>query len=308
MFETPILFLVFNRPDTTALVLDSIKLVKPRKLFIAADGPRENREGDIDLCKRVRDLVIARIDWDCEVNTLFRENNLGCGRAVSEAISWFFTQVEEGIILEDDTLPNISFFKFCRNLLERYREDETIMHISGNNFQSGIIRSDGDYYFSKYSHIWGWATWKRAWQKYDYLLSNWPDYKLFGLSRICNYDETQIKFWKKIFDEVYSGLIDTWDYQWLFSIWFNKGVCVLPNLNLVINIGFREDATHTKESTSFLAKMKCHDIITFNEPTCYNRDADDFSFYNLFFSAEPTTKEKSSKMNFLKKLFYLLRK
>jgi hypothetical protein len=294
MFNTPILLLVFNRPSTTKLVFDAIKAVKPRKLFIAADGPRENRKGEIDLCQKVRDLVVDNIDWDCEVNTLFREKNLGCGRGVSEAISWFFKNVDEGIILEDDTLPNISFFNYCAVLLERYRCNESIMHISGNNFQSGIIRSDGDYYYSKYSHIWGWATWKRAWQKYDFLLVNWTEFKVLGLNEICNNDENQVNYWKKIFDDVIIGKIDTWDYQWMFAVWFNQASCILPNVNLVSNIGFGEYATHTLDSNSFLSKMNSYELSSFRRPSLYSLEADYFTFYNIIYPSKSEENRKKS--------------
>ena len=172
-FNTPILFLIFNRPDTTFKVFEEIRKIKPAKLYIAADGPRPNVIGEEEKCTASRN-IIKQVDWDCDVKTLFREKNLGCKIAVSSAISWFFENVEEGIILEDDTFPTQSFFWFCQELLDFYRNDSRIMHISGNNFQLGKIRGEGSYYFSKYNHIWGWATWKRAWRFYDVSLNTFP--------------------------------------------------------------------------------------------------------------------------------------
>jgi hypothetical protein len=179
MFKTPILFLVFNRPETTKFVFESIRSVKPAKLYICADGPRPNVENDKIHCSAVRKIV-SNIDWECEVKTLFRIENKGCGKGVSEAITWFFSNEEEGIILEDDCLPNDSFFYYCSDLLDKYRFDTRIMHIGANNFLDDTISVENDIYFSSISHIWGWATWKRAWDSYDFKLQNYTigDFKL----------------------------------------------------------------------------------------------------------------------------------
>ena len=161
-FETPILFITFNRPDTTKRVFEAIKKIKPKKLFISADGPRENKVGEKQKCLTVRS-IFDNIDWDCEVKTLFQEKNLGCKIAATTAVTWFFQSVEEGIIIEDDCLPNKSFFLFCQKMLATYRKHEAIMHISGTNFQFGNKRGEASYYFSRCIHMWGWATWRRAW-------------------------------------------------------------------------------------------------------------------------------------------------
>ena len=170
MFQTPILFLIFNRPDTTKRVFESIRSIKPAKLYIAADGDRKDKVGEDLLCKDTRS-IIDLIDWECEIKTLFRPENLGCKIAVSSAIDWFFENEEQGIILEDDCLPNESFYIYCETLLNYYAFNERIMHISGNNFQDGMMRGNGSYYFSNYNHIWGWASWKRAWKAYNVDLS-----------------------------------------------------------------------------------------------------------------------------------------
>ncbi|MDR7372333.1 FkbM family methyltransferase [Flavobacterium aquidurense] len=259
MFKTPILFLIFNRPDTTQQVFDEIKKQKPRYLFVAADGARSHVVDDKDKCQTTREIVLNNIDWDCEVKTLFRDENLGCGVAVSEAISWFFENVEQGIILEDDSLPHSSFFRYSETLLERYRNDEGVMMISGNNFQKGIVRGDGSYYFSEYAHIWGWATWKKSWLKYDFKMKNWPNFQENRLLSKCNGDRDQYTYWCNVFQKTYEGEIDTWDYQWMFAIWYSGGITILPNVNLISNIGFGNDATHTRGYSPF-SNLKTQDI------------------------------------------------
>jgi len=243
--NVPLLFLIFNRPDTTQQVFDEIRKAQPAQLFVAADGPRKNQVADYELCKKTRE-IIRQVDWDCRVFTRFQDENLGCRHAVSSAITWFFSNVEEGIILEDDCIPDQSFFRFCQELLEKYRDDERIMMVSGNNFQFGKRRTNYSYYFSKYFHIWGWATWKRAWNYYDVDMKSWPKIKdgrwLIDIVK----DKNAEKFWEKIFESTYRGAINTWDFQWVFSCWIQNGLAILPNVNLVKNIGFDGNATHTK--------------------------------------------------------------
>ena len=206
-------------------------------MYVAADGPRLHKEGEKEKCETVRKIV-TQIDWDCELTTLFREENLGCGKAVSEAITWFFDHVDEGIILEDDCLPNTSFFLFCQDLLERYRDNGKITHISGNNFQLGKRRGNGDYFFSNYTFIWGWATWRRAWRKYDYSMR---DYELL----LKNYKYKYL-IQQEMMRVVKYGNLDTWDVQWQYTNFYYYALAIQPKINLVKNIGFSEDATHTK--------------------------------------------------------------
>jgi len=246
---SPILFLVFNRPETTKVVFNTIRLAKPVKLYVAADGARFGKNGEKEQVAKVRDIV-SRIDWDCEVKTLFRDNNLGCKMAVSSAISWFFEHEEEGIILEDDCLPDQSFFPYCQQLLEKYRHDTRIMAISGDNFQRGNKHTDYSYYFSHYNHVWGWASWRRAWECYDLELLNWPELKETDfLDTISGSSKPFVSYWRNIFDTCYDGLIDTWDYPWTFSCWIQSGLTVLPSVNLVSNIGFINNSTHTHEKS-----------------------------------------------------------
>jgi len=251
MFATPILFVVFNRPDLTEIVFERIREIKPTKLFIAADGPRENKPGENQKCDQTR-AIVAKIDWECEVKTLFQEKNLGCRIGVSTAINWFFEEVEEGIILEDDCLPNASFFNYCADLLRYYENDPEVMHIGGNNFRPRY-QSSKSYYFSKYSNIWGWATWKRAWQKYSLHLEGLSDF--LESETFENYCPLWFErvYWKQKFLYAQSGGVDTWDYQWLFAIWKNNGKAIAPTINMVRNLGFRPDATHTTEHQKVFA-------------------------------------------------------
>jgi hypothetical protein len=278
MLGSPILFLIFNRPDTTRRVFEVIRRVKPRKLFIAADGPRPNKEGEMQRCLDTR-RVVSEVDWDCEVQTLYREQNLGCGLAVSQAISWFFEHVDQGIILEDDCLPDPSFFTFCSHLLDYYKDEEEVMHISGNNFQNGIRRGEASYYFSRYVHVWGWATWKRAWTKYDFKLCTFENREeLRALVR----DNQELTYWENAFTAVKRGDIDTWDIQWVHAVWKNEGLAILPNVNLVSNIGFGEYATHTFEENP-LVKLKADSIQTVTHPATktINSEADRYFFRNI---------------------------
>lgn len=253
MYNTPILFLIFNRPDTTEKVFEKIREIKPKQLFIAADGPRNGNERDKLSCKATREIA-TNVDWDCELKTLFRDGNLGCGRAVSEAITWFFENVEEGIILEDDCLPNTSFFKFCQEILKKYRFDHDVLHVCGSNYQYGKWRGKGDYYFSKLTHIWGWATWKRAWDKYEFTIEG-EDY-LISKAYPLKTDVLVRQEWEKAFKYFRANCVDTWDYQWLLACWKHGGITIIPNKNLIFNLGFGHEATHTLFYPAYYKKIK----------------------------------------------------
>lgn len=263
MSQTPILLVIFNRPDVTQKVLDRIREVKPAKLYIAADGPRPGREGEEELCKQTRQ-VAEQVDWTCEVKKLYRDRNLGCGKAVSGAVSWFFEQEEQGIILEDDIMPDLSFFEYCARLLRDYRSDASVMHINGCNFQEGRERGDGSYYFSAFPHVWGWAGWRRSWKHYDFNLSDLNYfYNLKKINRYFPEKNIQNK-WLEIFFRMNRKQIDTWDYQWNYAIWNAGGKVITPNVNLISNIGFGAGATHTTETESKFANMKTgslHDLV-----------------------------------------------
>ncbi|RPH82060.1 MAG: glycosyltransferase family 2 protein [Nitrospiraceae bacterium] len=252
---TAVLFLVFNRPDVTSRVFEVITRVRPPRLYVAADGPRANRPDDVGKCNEVRSIV-SKVDWPCEVKTLFQTENLGCKLAVSSAITWFFEQEEEGIVLEDDCLPNLSFFWFCQELLERYRNDTRIWQICGFNPVATANGQEEDYYFTKYGPVWGWASWRRAWSVYDKNMSCWPDVR--GKELYWDFcDSKREAHWRrKLYNQVFSGEIDTWDYQWGFYKFINSGLCISPTRNLIANIGFGENATHAKKEV-FYRSMEC---------------------------------------------------
>lgn len=258
-FSTPILFIIFNRPDTTQIVFNKLKQLKPKKLYISADGPRKNKDGEAEKCKLTRE-IINQVDWECDVKKLFNDENLGCKKAVSNAIIWFFENEDQGIILEDDVVPAKSFFDFCSFLLEYYKDDSDIMHISGNNFFSERIDIPFSYYFSIYPHIWGWATWRRAWKLFNAQIPDFPEYKSNNSIDSILKDRREKKYWLRKFELVYNNQVDTWDYQWLYTIWKNKGLCITPVKNLATNIGFRDDATHTVNKNSKLADIPAEEI------------------------------------------------
>ena len=245
----PVLVLAFNRPDTTEKVIAAIRQARPDRVFFAVDGARPDRPGEREQVLAVQKLADL-IDWPCEITTLFRERNLGCKIAVSEAITWFFDEVESGIVLEDDCIAHPSFFRFAGELLERFKDDERIALVSGNNFQFGRQRTNYSYYYSRYNHIWGWASWSRAWKLYDHKMTCWPEVRagdwlmdLFG-------DPVAVRYWTKIFDTTYAELNTSWAYRWTFACWIHSCLSVLPSRNLVSNVGFGAGATHTKRRYS----------------------------------------------------------
>ena len=261
--KTAVLFLIFNRPDTTEQVFEAIRQAKPKQLFVAADGPRIDRPGEEEKCAQVRKIA-TQVDWDCEVKTLFRDENIGCRVAVSSAIDWFFENEEEGIILEDDCLPSQSFFWFCEELLERYRRDMRVMIVSGYNKQEIWNPGKYDYFFSHFGGIWGWASWRRAWILYDgemkdlecFIENNYFEF-LLG-KRLGNVRKKQMI-------NVIRNDVDTWAYQWGFTRHMNSGLACVPSKNLVENIGFGPEATHTTGKNRRVIKK--HEI---NLPTHLN--------------------------------------
>lgn len=257
--ELPILFLVFNRPDTTTRVMEAIRAARPPRLYVAADAPRD-RPGEAEKSEEARRIATA-VDWPCEVNTLFRGSNLGCRRAVSEGVTWFFENEPEGIVLEDDCVPSASFFAFCAELLHRFRDDEQIMCITGDNFQDDMGDYPSSYYFSKYNHVWGWASWRRAWERYDVGMKLFPAFVDAGGLDAMSRTPGFAKSWEKTLRSVYEGKVDTWDAQWLFACWINNGLTCTPRVNLVSNIGFRSDATHTKDPASSSANLPAGDLV-----------------------------------------------
>lgn len=236
MLNTPVLLLIFNRPDTTQLVFNEIRKAKPKQLFIAADGPRKDHLEDAILCQKTR-AIIDQVDWDCKVTTLFRNENLGCKIGVSSAIDWFFSQVDAGIIVEDDRVPNQSFFWFCQELLQYYRNDTRILMISGTNYFFNTIEMDETYYFSRTYGIGAWATWRRAWTLYDINMSGWSRFNSEKyLEEIYN-DKKIVRYFQVPLQMTYLNLINTWDYQWVYTCIRNNGLAICPKYNLISDIG-----------------------------------------------------------------------
>ena len=281
--QTAVLFLVFNRPDTTAQVFEAIRKAKPPRLYVAADGPRAGRAGEAEKVAKVREIATA-VDWPCEVKTLFRGENLGCKYAVSGGITWFFEHEEQGIILEDDCLPHPDFFGYCETLLHRYADDERVSVITGNNFQHGLKRGDGSYYFSKYNHCWGWASWRCAWRHYEGNLSFWPKWSQSAAWHELAADSVERLYWSKIFERVRAGQIDSWAYPWTASVWYHGGLTATPNVNLVSNIGFGEDATHTTSKKSRHAELPVQSLGVITHPleVAHDRVADEWAFDHHF--------------------------
>jgi hypothetical protein len=245
MMNAAVLFLVFNRPDTTRRVFEAIRAARPPRFYVAADGPRGNHPDDARLCEETR-RVATGVDWPCEVKVLFRDTNLGCKRGASGGIDWFFEHEEEGIVLEDDVLPLSSFFPFCEELLARYRQDPRVSMISGCNLIASHFQPQESYLFVKYGHIWGWASWRRAWTNFDIEMKLWPSWRDGGgLRRLSPNDRPFQAYWRDTLDRAHGGQIDTWDYQWQIACWRASQLAVQPAVNLTRNIGFRPGATHT---------------------------------------------------------------
>lgn len=251
LFSTPILLIIFNRPELSQKVFDVIRTVKPQKLYISADGPRLNNHQDKINCEHTRQ-IIKQVDWDCKLFTRFLETNLGCGLNVSSAISWAFEKEDRLIILEDDTVPAIPFFSYCNSLLEKYKDDTRICMISGNNYTEIHNVTEDSYFFSIYGHIWGWATWKRVWVKYDFEMRDWPLFKNTNqINNVFSKKSEQhffLTFYNNFFKLKDKG---TWDYQWFYCRIKEMGLSIVPQNNLVTNIGVQGVHTTSKSKAHF---------------------------------------------------------
>jgi len=241
----PVAFIIFNRPDLTQIVFNRIKEARPSVLLVIADGPRDHVSDDQKKCKETRAIIETQINWECRVLKNYSDQNLGCKTRVSSGITWVFEHVEEAIILEDDCLVDLSFFRYSQELLEKYRENEKVMFISADH---RYLPEDYkySYNFIRIPFIWGWATWRRAWKHYDGDMKSWPEFDRQSKMHEQGWSKSEVKFYKKFFQKMYEKKIDTWDYQWVYAVIKNEGLCIQPCKNLVKNIGFRSDATHTK--------------------------------------------------------------
>lgn len=247
-FEVPIVLIMFNRPFETLKVLEKIKEVKPTQLFIISDGSRNNKEEEkVQQCRN----LISKIDWECKIETNFSNVNLGCRDRISSGLNWVFEKVETAIILEDDCLPDVSFFYYCERMLKLYENDEKVMSIEGTNLSNKKHHiEDNEYFFGSYASLWGWATWKESWEKIDLNLTTLSNKKIqkiimknMGIVKYLNY--------RRIFKKVKQGRINSWGYSWIYTILSLNGVVIVPAKNLIENIGFSEGATHTNNINEF---------------------------------------------------------
>lgn len=268
--QTPVAFIVFNRPDPTARVFAEIARARPRQLLIIADGPRADRPGEAERCAAVREIV-SSVNWDCDVRLEASETNLGCRRRVSSGLDWVFEQAEEAIVLEDDCLPDPTFFRFAAEMLARYRDDERVMMITGTNALGSWKADRQSCHFSYCGAIWGWGSWRRAWRHYDVDMRRWADEEARQRVRDVFAEPELYEGRLATYDRVARGEIDTWDMQWSFVRIINSGLSVVPSVNLVSNIGFGGDATHTRGAGSPVANLpltpmtfpiRVHDYVT----------------------------------------------
>lgn len=258
-FATPIVFIIFNRPEPTQIVFEAIRKQKPKTLFIIADGPRAHEPADIEKVKNTRQIV-EYVDWDCDVHRLYAETNMGLKSRVSSGITQVFDVVEDAIILEDDCLPSDSFFTFCADLLERYRHNEQIMMISGDNFVERLSPKQYSYFFSIYPTIWGWATWRRAWAKYDIEMTDWQKGNAQAMIAKHIGVPKHFEHLASLFDRTLNNEFHTWDYQWAYSCLLEGGLTIIPSYNLITNIGFNADATHTNSLLSMISNLPRYEL------------------------------------------------
>jgi hypothetical protein len=277
---TPVLFIVFNRPDLTRRVFDRIREARPTKLLVSSDGPRLTSPGDQSRVEEVREIIAKGVDWPCEVLTNYSNRNLGCREGPKSGIDWAFSLVEEAIIMEDDCLPDSSFFTFCEEMLNNFRYDERILHINGTNYIGNRFRPETSYFFSKYVWVWGWATWRRAWKHYDFTMASW-DERLFALRE--SFDTRRERaFWMATFEEARRDwhASQAWDFPWIYSCWTFGGLTVMPAVNLIENIGFGPDATHTNNATTEHLRIEAANLRMGQQPDRIrrNRFCDDLMF------------------------------
>ena len=268
MFQTPILFIIFNRPDSTQKVFNEIKKQRPQKLYVFADGPRFDILNDVSKCKESRKIIENQVDWECNLFTCFEELNLGCGKGPAKAITWFFNNVEEGIIIEDDCIPHPDFFQYCSILLEKYRFEEKIMVIGATSYDD-FYKSKYSYTFTLYSTMAAWATWRRVWLLYDYYLSFVNRKNLQLKLEQHFYSKFEVKNWMRLYDwMIKDNFSDYWDWQLHFLLFYHKGISIRPQKNMISNIGVGEGATHTKYISSeiFLAFKETFGCLPLNHP------------------------------------------
>jgi len=242
--KTSVVLIIYKRYQNLLAITDVLRKVKPAKIFIIADGPKNKTEKL--LTDKTRKNLELLLDWPCMILKNYSKNNLGLKERFSSGISWVFEQTDRAIFLEDDCIPDPTFFRYCDELLEKYQNDNRVMTISGNNFQFGKNTVPSSYYFSRYPHVWGWATWKRVWDHYDSNITTWPEQSNTSWLRGVTGGLIISKFWKYIFNRLFEGKINTWDYQLTYASFKNNGLNIIPSVNLVTNVGYGADSTNIK--------------------------------------------------------------
>jgi hypothetical protein len=284
----PIVFIIYKRPEQTMRVFQAIREAKPTKLYVIADGPKNN--DDLKKCLETR-KILDFIDWECIVKNNYSETNLGLKKRIVSGLDWVFEQEEMAIILEDDCLPDLSFFYYCEELLEKYKNDQRIGIISGNLFLNKI-GTNCSYYFSNFPHIWGWATWKRTWDNYDGSIKEWPQFRSLSWLAEFTGSEYYARIWQELLDKVHQQEIDTWDYQIAFMLWKQNQLSIVPNCNLVSNIGFGEDSTHTNNASdrfSLLPTIKMDFPLSHPKVICHDHENDLLEAQVIFGSTKALT-------------------
>lgn len=249
-YPIPVVLIAFNRPACTKKLLEAVRIVRPTRIWQVVDGARPGRADEREKCEQVREILETGVDWDCDVHRCWSEENLGCGKRVVSGLDDVFRTEERAIILEDDCIPDTSFFAFCEQLLAEYRDENRVCQIGGANF--GSYRNPRSYTFSRYTHIWGWATWRRAWSHFDWEMHDWPEARESGWLENKLGSRSAAAYWTDAFDSVYHGKIDTWDFRWTYTAWRRDWLSIHPGTNLVENIGFGAEATHTKKAEPIL--------------------------------------------------------
>jgi hypothetical protein len=302
--KTPVVLIIFNRPSHTERVFEVIRQAQPGKLLVIADGPRADRPDDQEKCAAAR-AIIDRVDWDCEVFKNYSDINLSCDPRIIDGLNWVFNTVEEAIILEDDCIPHPTFFPYCEQLIDRYRHDERVMNISGQNVLFGRKRTEYSYYFSRFTLCWGWATWRRSWQYLDVDLKLWPEVRDKKFIKDILEDPYAVKVWERTAEMLYDGRLTGWDFKWMFACWLQNGLCIIPNGNLVTNIGYGAEATHIHDEKDPYIKMAAEAMnFPLKHPPFVVRDLDADRFtQRTLFDYDPNVFKKAQ--NKIKKLLKL---
>lgn len=247
MLKTPIVLIIYRRPESTRGIVNDIRKVRPKTVFVVADGPKN--KADEKNCELARD-EIEKINWECKVYKKYSSKNRGIRKNVVSGLNWVFSKVERAIVLEDDLKVDTSFFRYCEELLDKYENDKRIISITGSNFLNGRIRLKDSYFFSRYVYSWGWATWKRAWVLYDSEMLDWQKFRKHGFLEDYFHNFTTALYWRYIFNTARS--VDTWDFQWSFTAFKHRMLTAVPSVNLISNVGYGATATHTAKKSNFL--------------------------------------------------------